>query len=244
MNIVSWSGGKDSTASIIWAHENNIPIDLIIFSEVMFTHNISGELPETLEFIYNLKERFEKWGYPVKILKSSSTFLDIFMHKPTKGKRKGKNIHIGFPMVNHCRINGECKLKPINSFLQTLSQDITQYIGVCADEPKRIKRLKPGQRSLLVENNISQKDSYNICQKYNMLAPYYKISKRGGCWFCPNSTTAQLKYLYENYDHLFNYLCELETIPNLIGNKFNTLKNIEINELKLQFIKEDLGLDI
>lgn len=33
--IASWSGGKDSTASIILAHEHNEPLDLIIFSEVM-----------------------------------------------------------------------------------------------------------------------------------------------------------------------------------------------------------------
>ena len=31
--IASWSGGKDSTASIILAHEHNEPLDLIIFSE-------------------------------------------------------------------------------------------------------------------------------------------------------------------------------------------------------------------
>ena len=29
--IASWSGGKDSTASIILAHEHNEPLDLIIY---------------------------------------------------------------------------------------------------------------------------------------------------------------------------------------------------------------------
>lgn len=29
--IASWSGSKDSTASIILAHENNEPIDSIVF---------------------------------------------------------------------------------------------------------------------------------------------------------------------------------------------------------------------
>lgn len=51
--IASWSGGKDSTASIILAHEHNEPLDLIIFSEVMFDENISGELPEHIDFIKN-----------------------------------------------------------------------------------------------------------------------------------------------------------------------------------------------
>lgn len=36
MHVASWSGGKDSTASIILAHEHGEPLDLIVFSEVMF----------------------------------------------------------------------------------------------------------------------------------------------------------------------------------------------------------------
>ena len=62
--IASWSGGKDSTASIILAHEHNEPLDLIIFSEVMFDKNISGELPEHIDFIKNkCIPLFESWGY-------------------------------------------------------------------------------------------------------------------------------------------------------------------------------------
>ena len=44
-DIASWRGGKDSTASIILAHEHNEPLDLIIFSEVMFDEEISGRVP-------------------------------------------------------------------------------------------------------------------------------------------------------------------------------------------------------
>ena len=64
--IASWSGGKDSTASIIPAHEHNEPLDLIIFSEVMFDDNISGELPEHIDFIKNKAiPVFESWGYEI-----------------------------------------------------------------------------------------------------------------------------------------------------------------------------------
>ena len=67
--IASWSGGKDSTASVILAHENKEPLDLIIFSEVMFDKNTSGELPEHIDFIKNrCIPLFESWGYETKIL--------------------------------------------------------------------------------------------------------------------------------------------------------------------------------
>lgn len=49
--IASCSGGKDSVATIILAHEHNEPLDEIIFVEVMFDENISGELPEHIDFI-------------------------------------------------------------------------------------------------------------------------------------------------------------------------------------------------
>lgn len=51
--IASCSGGKDSIATIILAHEHKEPLDLIIFSEVMFDDKISGELPEHIDFIKN-----------------------------------------------------------------------------------------------------------------------------------------------------------------------------------------------
>ena len=80
--IASWSGGKDSTASIILAHEHNEPLDLIIFSEVMFDENISGELPEHIDFIKNKAiPVFESWGYEVKILHSDKTYIDCFHHR-------------------------------------------------------------------------------------------------------------------------------------------------------------------
>lgn len=77
--IASWSGGKDSTASIILAHENNEPLDLIIFSEVMFDEHTSGELPEHIDFIKNkCIPLFESWGgYETKILHADLTYVGI-----------------------------------------------------------------------------------------------------------------------------------------------------------------------
>ena len=62
--IASFSGGKDSAATIILAHLHNEPLDEIIFSEVMFDENTSGEYPAQIDFIKNTcAPLFEKWGY-------------------------------------------------------------------------------------------------------------------------------------------------------------------------------------
>ena len=71
--IASCSFGKDSIATVILAHINNEPIDLIVYSEVMFDENISGENPLHRDFIYNIASpTFEKWGYQVKVLRSKN----------------------------------------------------------------------------------------------------------------------------------------------------------------------------
>lgn len=70
--IASCSFGKDSIATVILAYLHNEPLDLIVYSEVMFDKKISGEHPAHLEFIYNkAKPTFENWGYKVKIVKSN-----------------------------------------------------------------------------------------------------------------------------------------------------------------------------
>lgn len=61
----SWSGGKDSTASIILEHIHGLPRSKIILSEVMFDkkRNISGELPEHMEWVHNAAiPIFQSWG--------------------------------------------------------------------------------------------------------------------------------------------------------------------------------------
>lgn len=113
--IASWSGGKDSTASIILAHEHNEPLDLIIFSEVMFDENISGELPEHIDFIKNKAiPVFESWGYDVEILHSDKTYMDCFRHRTVRGKNVG--MKKGFVMSGHCDVQRDCKLRPIKRF--------------------------------------------------------------------------------------------------------------------------------
>ena len=101
--IASWSGGKDGTASIILAHENNEPLDLIIFSEVMFDENISGELPEHIDFIKNKAiPVFESWGYETRILHSDKTYMDCFHHRTVRWKNVG--MKKGFVMSGHCDV--------------------------------------------------------------------------------------------------------------------------------------------
>lgn len=186
--IASWSGGKDSTASIILAHEHNEPLDLIIFSEVMFDENTSGELPEHIYFIKNKAiPKFEEWGYETKILHSDTNYIERFYRYPSRGKRFGNGQRVGFPMAMKCDINKACKIKQIRDFLKHIDDDFTQYIGIAADEPVRMERIVNSRNkvSLLEKHGYTEQMAFDLCKKYDLLSPIYDFSPRGGLLVLP-----------------------------------------------------------
>lgn len=245
--IASWSGGKDSTASIILAHEHNEPLDLIIFSEVMFDKNISGELPEHIDFIKNkCIPLFESWGYETKILHADLTYMDIFLREPTRGKRFGSGMITGFPMAGKCFINSRVKIPPIKRFLKSFEEEFTQYIGIAIDEPVRLDRVvkSSNQISLLQKYSYTERMAFNLCKKYDLLSPIYDFAPRGGYWFCPNARDCELRHLRSNHRNLWDKMLELENTHNLIGNKWNSLTQTSIHDKEEQFFWEDAQVTI
>ena len=245
--IASWSGGKDSTASIILAHEHGEPLDKIIFSEVMFDENISGELPEHIDFIKNVAiPKFEKWGYEVKILHSDKTYMDCFFRKTSKGKFKDSGKICGFPMMMKCVINRNCKMRQIRGFLKHINDDFTQYIGIAIDEPVRMEHIVNSRNkvSLLEKYGYTEQMAFELCEKYDLLSPIYDFVPRGGCWFCPNARYAELKHLRTNHRNLWDKLLELENEPDLIGNMWNTLTKTSIHDWEERFFWEEQQMTI
>ena len=89
--IASCSGGKDSVATLILAKLHNEPLDEVVYSEVMFDKNISGEFPEHRDFIYKkLKPYIEnELKIPFVVLRSEKTYIDYFETKVIRGTGKG-----------------------------------------------------------------------------------------------------------------------------------------------------------
>lgn len=226
--IASWSGGKDSTASIIIAHENNEPLDSIVFVEVMYDikRNISGENPEHIKFIREAaKPLFESWGYPVHILRADRDYLSFFnkiMENPKKyPERKGKKF--GFPVYGMCGVKRDLKLKPMNDFYNQFGNELVQYVGICADEINRLESLRK------IKNRISILEKYGYTEEmarqkfieYGLLSPCYKYSKRGGCWFCPNAKLAEHQEIKRLYPIIWKEFVALEDDPNIANDKWN-----------------------
>lgn len=235
---LSWSGGKDSTASIILAHEHDEPLDTIVFCEVMYDlkNNISGENPQHIKFIREkAKPLFESWGYKVDILRADRDYLDFFhriIEKPRKHMdHKGKKF--GFPCFGLCGVKRDLKLKPIKEYYKEISCDVIQYIGICANEKRRLESLhgQLGRISLLEKYGFTEQMAKEKCEEYGLLSPCYQFSNRGGCWFCPNAKLAEHREIKKLFSDVWKQFVALENEDNVANSKYNiygkTLREID-----------------
>ena len=80
-NIVSFSGGKDSTAMLLMMVEHRIPIDEIVFCDT------EKEFPQMYDHIQKVQEYI---GREITILRELGKFdYLMFDHVKTRGNNKG-----------------------------------------------------------------------------------------------------------------------------------------------------------
>ncbi len=132
-HILSCSFGKDSIATALLALQHGEPLDELVYCEVMFSEEISGELPEHNRFIHETAiPYFEQRGIPTRVLRSKDLSILLL---PCCHTRKTKGMLSGFPLSGRCTIQRDCKLPPIKAYQKALPPDTVQYIGIAADEP-------------------------------------------------------------------------------------------------------------
>ena len=227
---MSWSGGKDSTATIILAHEMGIQISGIVFAEVMYDRfrKISGENPVMMDFIYRAEEKFQDWGFPVYHLRSDKTdYLTIFHHVIQRARKHPENtgkLH-GFPYAGNCTVRRDCKLAVIDKFLRERFPDCHMHVGICSDEERRLQRLykAPGRSSLLSQYGYTQKMTTDLCRSYGLLSPAYDIfgCSRGGCWMCEFAKMKEHQLIKDSMPDVWEEFVSLESLPNLAMDKWS-----------------------
>ena len=92
-HIVNWSAGKDSSAMLIRMVEEDMPIDDIVFIEVMATPTLGAELPEVYEYISKM-ERYI--GRKITVVRSAWILIRCFI-KPTN-PASGQGRCMDFPL--------------------------------------------------------------------------------------------------------------------------------------------------
>ena len=99
-------------------------------------------------------------------------------------------------------------------FSKSRESEVVQYLGIAADEPKRIERHK-GKKGILlplVEIGWTEADAKQWCIDNDLLSPIYTDKcLRGGCWFCHNQGVDQLRQLRHNYPEYWQLLLKWDS---------------------------------
>ena len=235
--IVSLSFGKDSLAMLIEIIRRKLPLDYVIFCDIKFNDNISGEHPLMAEWIpYAENILKEKFNVEVIHLTAKKNFIEQFYTIKQKGKHSG-DIY-GYPLPFGAWCNYILKLTPIRDFINDIianGESVTEYIGIAKDEPKRLTRYQNIQTEkhkyiTLADLDISEDEALQICKDNNLLSPIYNKSFRGGCWFCPKQSNLDLYDLWKNYPILFS---QLEGMEKYSHNSFKPNKTL--SQIRRQF---------
>ena len=248
-HFISLSGGADSTALCFVCKDHGLPVTAAVYCEVMFDEHASAEVPEHRDFLYEtLFPKLERMGIPVIVLRhEKNTAMTNFYHvvkKSSVPERNGK--YRGFPMMGQqgqCSLKHDCKLPPIQKFHRE-HQNAIFYEGICKDEPRRIKQDKLQKGCYpLVDYGYTQEMSRARCRAEGVLSPVYGFCKRGGCFFCPNATDAELRHLRDHHPELWARLLELQAEPNIVRpGKFRVDEGLQ--DIEARFALQDQQMSL
>lgn len=230
MNIVSLSGGKDSTAMLLMMLEKGIKIDKILFCYT------GKEFPEVYPHLQQIQDYIKPYGLEITVLKSDKSY-DWYMYeyKSKYGKNKDKK-GLGWASFKVRWCTGYLKTAIINNYLSQFKEPIYEYVGIAYDEPQRIKNYK-NHIYPLVEWKMTEQDCLDYCYSKGFdFFGIYKHRKRASCWCCPLQNLKSLETLYLYNKDLWE---ELKLMDKKSNNQFRLDYSVE--ELEEKFKKKFEG---
>lgn len=209
-NIVSLSGGKDSTAMLLMMLKKKIPVDHIVFFDT------DWEFPGMYEHIDKLEKYIDR---KIIKLKYKNSLEELFKK-------------YGFASFNSRWCTGR-KINTINKFCNA-HKPFTQWVGYSYDERKRIKRTI-GYCYPLVDWKITEDDALKYCHEkgFNWGGLYEKF-RRVSCWNCPLQPLKELKALWLYFPEYWQKLLKMQK-----QSKWQFRKDYTLEELDERFRKEE-----
>jgi len=200
LNIVSFSGGKDSTAMLLRMLELGLKVDKVLFADTTL------EFPEMYGWIDKIESII-----PLQIERTrpKHSWDDWFYGKFIRGQFKDRIR--GFPYVTQpCWWQRDGKVKPLK---QAQGKGNKIFIGIAKDEEERSKK-KVYQKGIykfpLIDWGWTEDDCIRYLQSKGLNHPLLTKFKRTGCWLCPQQSRKSLESLYLYYPDLWKRLKKYE----------------------------------
>lgn len=211
---INWSGGKDSTASVI-LHYQSGDMCKVVYYIPMLTDDIPLIRKSHYEFIQGAAERFKQAGmycYQAHGMTYENHVTRVITKGPRKGEIMGFGLGFGF-----CLFRDYSKRKA----LERVNVGYSDYvdIGIAADEVKRLSQLTETRRSILYERRITEARAREICIEHGLLSSIYSEVGRDGCAICPNAEPQVIRQWARDYPRGVEVLKHLEFIADTCASK-------------------------
>lgn len=206
--IVSFSGGKDSTAMLLLLLKKGYPIDEVIMCDT------GVEFSDMYDHIEKVRKTID---IPITILKSEKSFeYYMFDHVKTKGKNKGSKGYSWCDFRNRW-CTSYLKQRVIANYLKEKyprdKYEIWEYHGIAFDEAQRTQK-NNNKNCLypLVDWKMTEADCLQYCYDngYDWNGLYKKLG-RVSCWCCPLKSIKELKVIYKEFPEYWEKLKEWDS---------------------------------
>lgn len=244
-HVVSFSGGKDSTAMLLLMVERGMPIDMVL------TADTGMEFPE----MYRHWDRVEQYllqkrGLKLTILRHPEGFEGMMFDRPVTRAEEWQHVTpygYGWPGIKKGRwCTGQLKTHLINKAVSHLRKNykILHYVGIAADEPERIKR----EQYPLHDWGITEAQALQICYDRGFdWSGLYEIYHRCSCWCCPFQRIGELRKLRRHHPQLWAKLLDMDdrALAQFGHNALGQFKqNWTVAELEDRFAAEDREISL
>ena len=229
-SLISFSGGRTSgymLKQIVNAYDGKLPKDLhIVFA------NTGKEMPQTLDFIKDCADKWDVHIHWIELYDVDDSKDDeqpfIFKYKLTDYDNASRNGEPFEKLIEHYgklpnATNRFCtyllKQKAIVWFERMMGyKDIDQVIGLRADEPRRVYRIKDRKSNTfyhtpLYEAKVTQKDIQTFWKQSNFdlnLLATDKHTLFGNCDMCFLKGKSQLLEMMKHREDLADWWIEKE----------------------------------
>lgn len=213
--VVSFSGGKDSTAMLLKMLELGEPIDEVVCCDTY------KEFPQMYEHIEKIRKVVEDKDIKFTLLQSDKSF-DYWMfdyepkhRNPEAFKAKYGDVK-GYSWANFQTrwCTGVLKTRVIDKYFKELKakKNVVECVGIAADEIERINRDNNRAKRLpLVEWGMSEKECLDYCYSLGYdWGGLYKLFNRVSCWCCPLQPLEELRKLKKHFPELWSELLEMD----------------------------------
>lgn len=235
--VVSFSGGKDSTAMLLRMIELGEHIDEVVCCDTY------KEFPAMYRHIDKAKAIAEAEGIKFTHLRNENSFdYYMFDHKRQRGKHIDK-VGYGWPTSGARWCTAMLKRKIIERNNKQMSQGkkVVDCVGIAVDEQYRLEReanKRQGVRLPLVEWGWTEKDCIEYCYSKGFdWEGLYKIFPRVSCWCCPLKSLEELRNLRKHFPDLW---AELKDMDNRAWNQFRPDYSVADLETRFAFEEERL----